>query len=96
MEQWVDENKEKSMGDTIATLLKEYQMGSCHSHNFLCGGMFIRNIVEIVENVAMRDTTQGKFGSEKNRILVHSMPQILRKGRLGWHSFVTSSSFMSF
>jgi hypothetical protein len=77
MEQWVDENKEKSMGDTIATLLKEYQMGSCHSHNFLCGGMFIRNIVEIVENVAMRDN--------KNRILVHSMQQILRKGRLGWH-----------
>jgi len=53
-------------------------MGCCHSHNVLCGGTFIKNIVERVEVVAMGETTKEKVGSEHNRILLLSIPQEIR------------------
>jgi len=66
------------MGATIETLLKEYRIGNFHSHNVLCGVIFTTNIAEKVEDMAMRNTTKGKVGSEHDKILVQSLPQVLR------------------
>ena len=51
--QLVGENKEQNITFTIRVLLKEEQIGLCHSHSALCKCVFASNVVDGMEDVVV-------------------------------------------
>ena len=65
------------MGDKIKSLSKEEHMRVCHSHNVLCEGMFVGNATNVVEYVAMQDTSTCEVDINKKGLFVHWTSQAM-------------------
>ena len=66
------------MGVVATTLLKEEQMGVCHSHNVLCGCIFVGNTTYGVQYVALRETSKGRVDKERGVLLVQLIQRVIK------------------